>query len=79
MLRAGNVLAGFNHLARNVAAKDVRKVDAGKTLAHPYIEMVHSAGPHMDQDLIFTGLWIRHVFVAKNLRTTEFVNTNRFH
>ena len=76
---AGNVLARFNNFASNVAAQDVRKIDAGEALANPYIEMVHGAGLDTHQHLISMGLWIRDVFVAKNFGTAEFVNANRFH
>ena len=78
-LEAGNVLARFDYFARNVAAQNMRKIDAGQALAHPYVKMVQRTGFHTDQHLIFAWLWIGDVFVAKNFRTTEFVNANRFH
>ena len=34
---------------------------------------------HADQHLVLTRLGIGNIFVAKNFRTTEFVNANGFH
>jgi hypothetical protein len=46
---------------------------------HPEIEMVQGASPHADEDFILPRLGVGHVFVAENLRATEFVNAHGFH
>ena len=75
---ASDVLADFDDLARNIAAQNVRQLHAGQSLAHPDIEMVHSASFDPDQNLVLARLRIGDIFVAENFRTTEFVHANGF-
>ena len=57
--------------------ENVRQFHSGQSLAHPQVQMVHRARFHADQHLILARLRIGDVFVAKNFRTTEFVNDER--
>ena len=76
---SGHVLADFDDFTGDVAAENVRQLHAGQAFAHPDIEMVHGAGFHADQDLIFARLRIGNVFVAEHFGSAEFVNADGFH
>src|SRR5712692_5165115 len=76
---AGDVLAGFNDLARNVTAQDVRQVHARQSFAHPEIKMVHGAGFDADEHLVLGRFRVGDIFIAENFRPAEFVNADGFH
>jgi xanthine dehydrogenase accessory factor len=78
-LEFGDIFAEFDDLARNVAAEDMRQLNAGQAFAHPDIEMVQAAGANPYEHLVLAKLRVGGIFVAKNLRATEFVNANGFH
>jgi hypothetical protein len=78
-LEASKIIAYSHDFARDVAAQNVRQRYSRKSFAHPDIEMVQGAGFDPDQNLVLPGLWVGDVLVAKNLRTAEFVDANRFH
>jgi hypothetical protein len=73
------IIAHCHDFTRDVAAQNVRQVYSGKSFAHPDIEMVHGASFDPDQNLVLAGLRVGNVLVAKNLRTSEFVDANGFH
>jgi len=78
-LESVNVLAHFDDLASNIAARNVRQLYPGESLAHPNVEMVHGAGADAYQHVVFAQLWIWDIFVAQNFRPAKFVNADGFH
>ncbi len=78
-LEASDVLADFGNLSGDVRSKDVRQIHSGQSFANPQIDVVQGAGFDADQNLVLAWLGIRYVFVAQNLRTTEFMDANGFH
>ena len=78
-LEVGDVLADFDDFAGDVAAKDVRQVNAGQAFAHEEVEVVQRAGADTDEDLIFTWFGIGNVFVGEDFGSTELMNANGFH
>jgi len=76
---ARDIVANLNDLACDVAAKDVRQFDPGQAFAYPEIKVIHGAGAHADEHMVFAELRVGSVFVAQNFRPTEFVNANGFH
>ena len=77
--RSRDVLAALNHFARDVAAQDVRQLDAGQSLAHPQVEVIQRAGADADEHMILAQLGIGNVFVFQNFGTTKFMNADGFH
>jgi hypothetical protein len=76
---SGYVLAYAYDFACDVASQDVRQLYAGQSFAHPDIKVVHGAGFHAYQNLIFARLRIRNVFVAEHFGPAKFVNADGFH
>ena len=76
---ASYILADFDDFARDIAAEDVGQFHPRQAFAHPDVEMVHGAGFHAHDDLIFARLRIRDVFVAKHSGPAKFVNADGFH
>ena len=75
----GDIFAHFGYLAGDITAEDMRQLDSGHSLADPDVKVVHGAGFHAHQDLIFSRLRVRNIFVAEDFRPAEFVNANSFH
>ena len=74
-----HILAGLNYFPSDVAAENVRQLDAGKAFANPEIQMVHGTGANTNENLIFPQLRVGRVLVSKDLRIAEFVDANGFH
>src|ERR1019366_10305311 len=73
--------ADGDHLARDVAAQDVRhrelqSRDAG---AHEEVEMIQRAGADADEDLVSFDFRLRHVLTDKHFGTAMLVNPGCFH
>src|SRR5438094_8332124 len=78
-LEPSYIFAGLDDFSRNIAAQDVRQVDARETLADPNIKMVQGASSDANQHLILARFRIRNIFVAQDFRTAKFVNADGFH
>ena len=78
-LEPAKVFANLNNFAGNIAAEDVRRLDAGQSLAHPHIQMVQRARPYPQQHLIFTRLGIGNIFINQNFWPTKLMNADCLH
>ena len=74
-------LAGGDNLARDIAAQDVRhgELHARDAGADEEVEMIESAGPHADEDLVGFDRWFRQVLVDKHFGTPVLVNAGCLH
>src|ERR1700688_3183125 len=77
--KIGNILAQFDDLPSHIAAHDVRQVHSRQPAAHEYIEMIHGARAHPDQDLILARLRIRNIFVGEDFGSAELMDAYGFH
>lgn len=80
-LQAGVVREILDHDARGIAAGNERKRKAKSRYApaNPEIDVVDGCGMNFNDSFARSGLGIRSVFIAKNVRAAVFVNPNGFH
>src|SRR6185437_1782803 len=79
LAEAGDVIADVDNLAGDVAAGDVRKLDAGKALADPEVEVIQGAGANPYENLVMAVVRVGHVLVLQHSGAAEFVEANGFH
>src|SRR3989338_4886406 len=77
---APDALAGFEHGAGDVGARDVRKRyrDAGKALTHPYVEVVEGTRRDFDEDVVQVNGGVFERAVLEDVRPAVFLKKNRF-
>jgi hypothetical protein len=76
---SGNIVADFDDFSSDIAAENMRQLHSGEAFAHPDVEVIHGAGSHAHQNLIFARLRIRNVFVAECFWPAKFVDADGFH
>src|SRR5215831_4302140 len=68
-----NILSHLGNHAGNVAAVDVRQLDARQSLADKQVQVVQRTSLYPNQDLVFPGTRIGNVFVLEDFWTAELV------
>jgi hypothetical protein len=57
----------------------MRQGNSREALAYPQVKVVHGAGFHPDEDLVFAWAGVGDVFIAEHFRSAELVNADGFH
>ena len=74
-----DVFAGFNNVAGNITAIDVRQLHSGQAFPDEQIEMIQGAGFYSYEHLVFAKLRVRDIFKLQHLRPAKFMDAYSLH